>query len=210
MTVTGDQAPTSGTGLSVGTSIRRYRVAEGLTLAKLSRRSGVSISTISKIENGKISGGFETIYKLARGLGVLVTEIIDGEAEAREPMVVRRGIQSDVHPTGLYDYYPQAFRHAGALNPYLMVIHTRTAADSLDWSIHEGEEVIIVLNGTIELHQEGSSPQRLSVGDSACFDSGCRHCFVSVGEGPARVVSVSTRGPAMRGSKPAAPPRGIR
>ncbi|MEE8454089.1 MAG: helix-turn-helix transcriptional regulator, partial [Limibaculum sp.] len=71
----------SGAGLSVGPSIRRYRVAEGLTLAELARRSGVSISTISKIENGKISGGFETIYKLARGLGVLVTEIIDGEAE---------------------------------------------------------------------------------------------------------------------------------
>ena len=114
MTATSDHAPGSGVGLSIGVSIRRYRVAEGLTLAELARRSGVSISTISKIENGKISGGFETIYKLARGLGVLVTEIIDGEAEAREHMVVHRGDQSDVHPTGLYDYYPQAFRHAGA------------------------------------------------------------------------------------------------
>ncbi|MEE8453622.1 MAG: XRE family transcriptional regulator, partial [Limibaculum sp.] len=176
----------------------------------LARRSGVSISTISKIENGKISGGFETIYKLARGLGVLVTEIIDGEAEAREPMVVHRGDRTDVHPTGLYDYYPQAFRHAGALNPYLMVIHTRTVPDRLDWSIHDGEEVIMVLEGAIELHQEGAPPQRLDAGDSACFDSGRRHCFVSTGEGPARIVSVSTRGPAMRGTARLVPPRGAR
>ncbi|MEE8453352.1 MAG: helix-turn-helix transcriptional regulator, partial [Limibaculum sp.] len=62
MTATSDHAPGAGAGLSVGASIRRYRVAEGLTLAELARRSGVSISTISKIENGKISGGFETIY----------------------------------------------------------------------------------------------------------------------------------------------------
>ena len=207
MTVTSDRTPVSGVGLAVGPSIRRYRVAEGLTLAELARRSGVSISTISKIENGKILGGFETIYKLARGLGVLVTEIIDGEAEAREPMVVHRGDRTDVHPTGLYDYYPQAFRHAGALNPYLMVIRTRTVPEHIDWSIHDGEEVIMVLEGAIELHQEGAPPQRLDPGDSACFDSGRRHCFVSVGEGPARIVSVSTRGPAMRGNERQVPPR---
>jgi len=207
LTVTSDRTPVSGVGLAVGPSIRRYRVAEGLTLAELARRSGVSIATISKIENGKISGGFETIYKLARGLGVLVTEIIDGEAEAREPMVVHRGDRTDVHPTGLYDYYPQAFRHAGALNPYLMVIRTRTVPEHIDWSIHDGEEVIMVLEGAIELHQEGAPPQRLDPGDSACFDSGRRHCFVSVGEGPARIVSVSTRGPAMRGNERQVPPR---
>ena len=207
MTAPSDHAPGSGAGLSIGVSIRRYRVAEGLTLAELARRSGVSISTISKIENGKILGGFETIYKLARGLGVLVTEIIDGEAEAREPMVVHRGDRTDVHPTGLYDYYPQAFRHAGPLNPYLMVIRTRTVPEHIDWSIHDGEEVIMVLEGAIELHQEGAPPQRLDPGDSACFDSGRRHCFVSVGEGPARIVSVSTRGPAMRGNERQVPPR---
>lgn len=206
MTVTSDHAPVSGTGVSIGASIRRFRLAEGLTLAQLARRSGVSISTISKIENGKILGGFETIYKLARGLGVLVTEIIDAEPEVREPMVVHRGRQTDVHQTGLYDYYPQAIRHAGALNPYLMVVHTRTVPDRLDWSIHDGEEVIIVLEGAIDLHQEGASVLRLDAGDSACFDCGRRHCFVSIGEGPARIVSVSTRGPAMRGGVRLVPP----
>lgn len=207
MTAASDHAPVSGAEFSIGASIRRYRLAEGLTLAELARRSGVSISTISKIENGKISGGFETIYKLARGLGVLVTEIVDSEAEAREPMAVHRGNRADVHPTGLYDYYPQAFRHAGALNPYLMVIHTRTVPDRLDWSIHRGEEVIMVLEGAIDLHQEGAPPQRLEARDSACFDSGRRHCFVSIGKGPARIVSVSTRRPVMPGDVRPVPAR---
>ena len=68
----------------------------------------------------------------------------------------------------------------------------------------------MVLEGAIELHQEGAPPQRLDAGDSACFDSGRRHCFVSAGEGPARIVSVSTRGPAMRGTARLVPPRGTR
>lgn len=184
--------------LSIGANIRRYRRAEGLTLKELAARSGVSIATISKIENGRISGGFETIYKIARGLGVLVTEIIIDESGGEERLVVHRRDRADVHRTALYDYYPQAFRRAGALNPYVMVIHTRELPAPLDWSVHDGEEVIVVLSGRIDLHRKNAKPLRLGPGDSACFDSGRRHCFVCVGARPARILSVSTRGPATR------------
>jgi transcriptional regulator with XRE-family HTH domain len=184
--------------LPIGVNIRRYRVAEGLTLKELAERSGVSIATISKIENGRISGGFETIYKIARGLGVLVTEIIIDDTGGEERLVVHRRDKADVHPTELYDYYPQAFRRAGALNPYVMVINTREPPDLRDWSVHDGEEVVLVLSGSIDLHQEKAEPVRLGAGDSACFESGRRHCFVCVSEQPARILSVSTRGPATR------------
>jgi transcriptional regulator with XRE-family HTH domain len=184
--------------LSIGVNIRRYRTAEGLTLKELAEKSGVSIATISKIENGRISGGFETIYKIARGLGVLVTEIILDDAGGEESLEVHRRDKRDVHRTELYDYYPQAFRRTGALNPYVMVIHTRELPDLLDWSIHDGEEVVLVLSGKIDLHRENAEPLRLGTGDSACFDSGRRHCFVSVSERPARILSISTRGPATR------------
>jgi transcriptional regulator with XRE-family HTH domain len=192
------RAGTTAKELRIGVNIRRYRTAEGLTLKALAERSGVSIATISKIENGKISGGFETIYKIARGLGVLVTEIIVDDTGGKERLAVHRRDASDVHRTALYDYYPQAFRRAGALNPYVMVIHARAAPDARDWSIHDGEEVILVLSGGIELHRENAKPVRLGTGDSACFDSGRRHCFVCVSERPARILSVSTRGPATR------------
>ena len=184
--------------LSIGVNIRRYRTAEGLTLKELAERSGVSIATISKIENGKISGGFETIYKIARGLGVLVTEIIIDDTGGKERLVVHRCDNVDVHRTAVYDYYPQAFRRAGTLNPYVIVIHTREPPDRRDWSVHDGEEVVMVLSGKIDLHLEKAKPVRLGEGDSACFESGGRHCFVCVSEQPARIFSVSTRGPATR------------
>lgn len=179
--------------LAIGGAIRRFRETRGLTLKALSERSGVSIATISKIENGKITGGFETIYKIARGLGVLVTDIIAGESADPRPVVLHAADRSDLHPTGLYDYLPQASRRSGALNPYIMVINTRTVPQRRDWSIHDGEEVIIVLSGSIDLHVEGEEIAPLGPGDSACFDCGRRHCFVSTGPEPARIVSVSTR-----------------
>lgn len=183
---------------AIGENIRKRRIAKGLTLKKLSTLSGVSIATISKIENGKISGGFETIYKIARGLGVLVTEIMDADLRATETLIVHKGNRDDIHPTGIYDYYPQAHRNNGALNPYLMTIQTRGVPEKRDWSIHEGEEVIMVLSGTIELHIDGRDPCRLEAGDSACFDSGVRHAFVCLSQEASRIVSVSTLAPTIR------------
>lgn len=180
-------------GLAIGAVIRRFREAQGLTLKVLAERSGVSIATISKIENGKIAGGFETIYKIARGLGVLVTDVIAGGTADHRPLVRHAADRRDLHPTGLYDYFPQASRRPGVLNPYVMLIHTREVPEHRDWSIHEGEEVVIVLSGAIDLHVEGEGVTPLGPGDSACFDCGRRHCFVSTGKGPARIVSVSTR-----------------
>jgi len=184
----GQRAP-----LPVGANIRRFRAESRLTLKDLAERSGVSIATISKIENGKNSGGFETIYKIARGLGVLVTEIIKSERDGGQNFVVHRHDDSDLHPTGIYDYFPQAFRQDGSLNPYVMVIHTHTVPDKRDWSVHSGEEVVFVAAGAIELYQEGRAPARLEAGDSACFDSGIRHAFVCASKLPARIFSVSTR-----------------
>ena len=193
-----ERNPPTAKALSIGVNIRRYRMAEGLTLKQLAERSGVSIATISKIENGKISGGFETIYKIARGLAVLVTEIIIDDKADEESLVVHRRDRSDVHRTALYDYFPQAFRRSGTLNPYVMTIHAEDPPHLRDWSIHDGEEVVFVLSGAIELRREGCKPRRLETGDSACFDSGRRHCFVKVSERPAKILSVSTRGPATR------------
>jgi transcriptional regulator with XRE-family HTH domain len=186
------RGPSSGVA-AIGATIRRIRAGQGLTLKALAGRSGVSIATISKIERGKITGGFETIYKIARGLGVLVTDILAGDAPDTRTLVRHAADRSDVHTTAIYDYFPQAARRGGALNPYVMVIHTREIPERRDWSIREGEEVVIVLSGAIELHVEGEAVIPLGEGDSACFDCGRRHCFVATGRGPARIVSVSTR-----------------
>ena len=188
----------SDTGISVAQNLRDARRQAGLTLADLALRSGVSIATISKIETGKISGGFETIYKIARGLGVLVTDVIteNGPAPARAPAMVRKAQQDDIHATELYDYFPQAMRASGTLNPYIMVIKTTDVPDRINWSNHKGEEFVHVLTGSIEIHHAEAGVIRLDAGDSACFDCGPRHAFVSVGNPGAVILSVSTRNPA--------------
>lgn len=178
---------------SIGMRLRQKRLDQNITLVELSKKSGVSFATISKIETGKVSGGFQTIYKIARGLGILVTDIMRHDEPQEEELVFQRRSQIEPHCTVLYDYYPQATRTHGRLNPSIMIIHTKKVPDRLDWSNHKGEEVVTVLSGSIDLHYEGREPVHLEQGDSACFDSGVAHAYVCTSDEPAEIIFVSTR-----------------
>lgn len=180
---------------NVGRHLRQRRLELKLTLVELSEKCGVSFATISKIETGKVSGGFQTIYKIARGLGLLVTDILEPDVDQDEKIVLRRRGEIEPHRTSLYDYYPQATRVHGRLNSSIMVVHTKEVPDRIDWSNHEGEEVVTVLSGSIRLHLDGDEPLFLEKGDSACFDSGIPHAYVCTSTGPAEIIFVSTRPP---------------
>lgn len=185
------QPPKSPT--NIGKRLRQKRLDQNITLVELSKKSGVSFATISKIETGKVSGGFQTIYKIARGLGILVTDIMQPDESQEEKIVFQQRSQIEPHRTVLYDYYPQATRTHGRLNPGIMVIHTKEVPDRIDWSNHKGEEVVTVLSGSIDLHYEGREPLHMEQGDSACFDSSIPHAYVCTSDEPAEIIFVSTR-----------------
>lgn len=188
-----DEASLETSSGSVGAKLRARRLELNLTLVELSAKSGVSFATISKIETGKVHGGFQTIYKIARGLGILVTDLMEDDQLQEIPVVVQRAHEIKPHKTQLYDYYPQAIRVHGRLNSNRMIINTRIVPDPIDWSNHEGEEVVTVLSGAIDLHYAGREPLRLETGDSACFDSAVPHAYVSTSDAAAEVFFVSTR-----------------
>lgn len=54
----------------IGDKIRELRKAQHLTLAQLAERTGLSVGFLSQIELGKNSASVETLYRLARALGV--------------------------------------------------------------------------------------------------------------------------------------------
>lgn len=177
----------------LGPHLRKHRLDLGLSLVELSKLSGVSIANISKIETGKITGGFQTIYRICRGLGILVTDLLEENRPPEGTLRVLRSDTAEEQETLLYTYLPLATRPGGKLNAAMMVVHSAEVPDIVDWSNHSGEEVVIVLSGSIALHYEGREPELLHEGDSANFDSGPRHCYVRHSPEPARLLFVSTR-----------------
>lgn len=60
---------------ALGASIRERRAEKGLTLAQMGERTGISLGYLSQIELGKNSASIETLYRIALGLGVRLSDL---------------------------------------------------------------------------------------------------------------------------------------
>lgn len=165
-----------------------------MTLNEVSKRCDVAVSTLSKIENGQVSPVYGTLRKIAVGLDVAFESLVSDkqrEASGARRAVTHEGTAADV----TNDRYVYSMHAADliskAMLPVVMTIRARTAPEGSDWSSHEGEEFILVLDGVVEIYLEHYQPVRLKVGESLYIDSRMRHGFVSVGPQNARLICVS-------------------
>ena len=60
-----------------GSTISRLRLDLGLTQENLAERSGLAADTIKRLERGRGSPCFDTMGKLALGLGMRLSELFD-------------------------------------------------------------------------------------------------------------------------------------
>lgn len=183
------------THVSIGDRLKQLRQETDLTLTVLARRSGISASTLSKIENGKVSPTFANLLKLAGAFGVPLARLI---GEAGDPpqantgrIAVTRARDIAFTRTQTYDMGPLcAELRNKRMSPFLDSV--RASATSVGDRLvrHPGEEFVYVLDGELEIHTEHYAPIRLGPGDSAYFDSSMAHAFRSAGEKPARMLMV--------------------
>ncbi|MGB2200205.1 MAG: helix-turn-helix domain-containing protein [Pseudooceanicola atlanticus] len=185
----------------VGQRLRTLRKAGQLTLADLASRSGVSVSTISKIENGALSPTLDVILKLCDGLSVQIGDLVSGtDNRATKEMT---GPNSRLAPayngegalisTENYDYF---YLCPDVKNKFIVPILAKLKARDLksfgELFRHGGEEFLYVLEGTVEVHTEHYEPLILQKGDSVYLDSQMAHGYVSTGEGQAEVLCICT------------------
>ena len=173
--------------------LKTLRLANGLTLEELGEMSGVSISTISKIENRQQKPSFETVLRVSRALRINFVHML--ETPSNNHHLARRTItRAGTEPKLQGEHYTYATHAAEithkAIIPTIMTIRNRDVPPADQWSTHHGEEFIYVLSGTIELHTEEYAPATLNEGDSCYLDSAMRHAFVSTGDSDATVLSV--------------------
>ena len=175
--------------------VKALRVRGGLTLTELAERADLAVSTISKIESGQLSPGYETIQRLAIGLEVDVAELFRPRVEpvsTGRRGVTRKG-QGVRHRSRHYDYEVLA---ADVSKKQFLPLVTTVKAHSVEQfgplPSHEGEEFVYVISGSVTLHSEHYEPLTLGVGDSVYFDSRAGHALVSSGAEDARIVWISS------------------
>lgn len=177
-----------------GRRVRRLRLAAGLTLQAVSDRSGIAASTLSKVEQGKLSPTYENILRIAEGLRTDLSTLFSDASSVR-PLAGRRSVtragQGARLETAPYGYELLAADLADKkLIPLLTTLRARSLTDFPDYVSHDGEEFIYVLSGVVDLLTEGYAPLRLQPGDSCYFDSLMGHACLSVGETDATILWV--------------------
>ncbi len=184
----------------VAAIVKTLRHRAGLTLNELARKAEVAASTISKIESGQLSPGYDIILRLADGLEVDVAELFKpavAVAATGRRGVTRKG-QGGRYETNNYSY--EALASDVAKKAFLPLVATIKARQRLDWDelpAHEGEELVFVLSGSVIVYSEHYEPLELMEGDSVYFDSRSGHAIVSSGPADARIVWISSHDSAL-------------
>jgi transcriptional regulator with XRE-family HTH domain len=190
-----DQAPRNAA--RPGAALRALRTQRGWTLAEVSKRTDLPVSTLSKIENDRMSLTYDKLARISAGLGVDIAQLFMPQVVGMPGGVVngRRSItlagQGQAIETDNYGHiYPAADFLNKRFVPVIAELHARTMEEFGEMVRHPGEEYAYVLEGVVEFHTELYAPLTLRKGDSIYFDSGVGHAYLAGDAGPCRVLSI--------------------
>lgn len=176
----------------LGQCLKAARQARGLTLKQVAEKTGMALSTLSKVENGLMSLTYDKLLQLTFGLKMDIAELFSPAATRPEPgpaVTARRSIsragQGQVVNTRFYTYTYQCTDLIGKrMVPMITEVRARTLEEFGPLLRHAGEEYFLVTRGTIAVHTEFYAPEILHEGDGIYLDSTMGHAYLNAGSAP--------------------------
>jgi transcriptional regulator with XRE-family HTH domain len=163
---------------AVGPRLRALRQQRGATLASVSAATGISVSTLSRLESGGRKPTLELLLALARAYRVPLDELV-GAPPPGDPRVRARPVRR--HGRTLI---PLTERPGGP-RAYKMLLPP--AEPEAELRTHEGYEWMYVLSGKVRLRL-ADLDFVMNTGEAAEFDTRTPHWFGSAGPGPAELL----------------------
>jgi transcriptional regulator with XRE-family HTH domain len=168
---------------AVGPRLRTLRRQREITLAALAEATGISVSTLSRLESGQRRPTLELLLPLAKAYGVQIDDLV-GAPQTGDPRVhlrpIRRGDETLIPLT----------QRAGGVQAYKMILPNRGAEP--DPRVHEGYEWLYVLDGQLRLVL-GDQDLVLQPGEAAEFDTRVPHWFGSATDRPVELLTLFGR-----------------
>jgi transcriptional regulator with XRE-family HTH domain len=174
----------------LGATLRAARLARHESLATVAAATGISKSSLSLIENDRCDITLTRLIRLAEHYRTHLDDLLPARAPA-DPIVTRRTERRMLHAPGEgVDLHLLAPDRNRAMMPIVGVV---APGGGGDFARHDGEELIVVLEGEMLLELEGgAAPVVLERGDCAYYQSTQPHRWTNTGKELARVLSVST------------------
>jgi transcriptional regulator with XRE-family HTH domain len=164
----------------VGPRLRRLRAQRGVTLAALSESTGISKSTLSRLETGQRRASLELLLPLAQAYRVPLDDLV-GAPEVGDPRVRLKASRRNGRTVLPLTQQPGGVHAWKIIVPACKNVPQPTA--------HEGYEWLYVLSGRMRLVL-GDHDLVLGPGEVAEFDTRVPHWFGSDGQQAAEVLSL--------------------
>jgi transcriptional regulator with XRE-family HTH domain len=167
----------------VAPRLREVRERRGLTIIEVANKTGISKSTLSRLETGQRRPTLELLLPLAGVYRVALDELV-GAPDFGDPRVRLKPRQVNGRTV-----LPLT-RNPNGVQAWKIIIPASQSTPRI--RAHEGSEWLYVLTGRMRLIL-GDDDSVLGVGDVAEFDTSVPHWFGSTGDEPAEVLSVFGR-----------------
>jgi transcriptional regulator with XRE-family HTH domain len=169
----------------VADRLRELRARSGRTLSDLSAQTGVSISTLSRLESGLRRPTLDLLIRLASAYGASLDDLV-GAPQIADPRI---------HPKLFYRdgraIIPLT-KHNPDVIAFKMLLPGHPPDAPVATKVHAGYDWIYVLSGRIRL-VIGDDETVLTPGEAAEFDTRRPHGFVSASMEPAEVINLLSR-----------------
>lgn len=171
---------------AVGPRLKHLRLRRDTTLTTLAEETGISASTLSRLEAGLRWPTLEQLLPLARYYGVTLDSLVDAPRTAN-PRI-------DLRPISCTDgsIVIPLTRRPGGIQAFKFVLPTGNDDAIPNLHSHEGFDWAYVLNGTLRLVL-GDQDLRLKAGEAAEFDTRTPHWFGATSAGPVEYLTLIGR-----------------
>ena len=177
---------------SVGKRIQTYRDKLDMSVYDLAQKSGIDEKVVNAIEKGEVMPALGVLTKISRALGQRLGTFMDDQFKP-DPIITRAEdlAAAKVAKAGTNTLgYASHSLALGKPDRHMDPFRIEFAADGVDEvSSHEGEELIICLDGEVELAY-GNDKFVLKPGDTAYYNSVVRHSLKALGGNPASIYGV--------------------
>lgn len=174
----------------IGTRLKALRNMYGLSQREVAKRAGVTNSTISLIEQGRVSPSIDSLKKVLASFSMTLIDFLTMDMEQDDKIFFAKDELIEFFENGAHLKLVGANRK----NRKLRFLHERyeQGAHSGDKMLtHDSEEAGFVIKGEIEL-TVGQRTRLLKAGDSYYINNNIPHRFKNVGKGECIVISAAT------------------
>ncbi|ABP56581.1 helix-turn-helix domain-containing protein [Salinispora tropica] len=167
----------------IGPRLKRARAQRGVTLAELAEATGISKSTLSRLEAGQRKPSLELLLPIAAAHRIPLDKLVD------VPQIGDPRVRLQPRKVNGRTVLPLT-QHPGSLQAWKVIIPVDQSMP--EPKTHEGYEWLYVLAGRLRLVL-GDHDIVLGTGEAAEFDTRLPHWFGSTGHHPVEILSILGR-----------------